>query len=59
MSPRDRIVFCREKGEMRRKRKREDAPLIADGNSIRCTEGEARFPPPPHAHAHIRERGRR
>ena len=44
---------------MRRKRKREDAPLIADGNSIRRTEREVRFPPPPHACARVRERGRR
>ena len=43
---------------MRRKRKREDATLIADGNSIRRAERKARFPPPLHARARVRERGR-
>ena len=52
-------IFHRKKGEMRRKRKREDTSLIADINSIRRSEKEARFPPPPHACARVRERGRR
>ena len=52
-------IFRRKKGEMRRKRKRADTSLIADINSIRRSEKEARFPLPPHARACVRERGRR